>query len=308
MSEALSLVWFRPWWLAAVPLGIALAVWLVRRGRGLGAWERAADPHLLAEMRRLGRVSDGGAPGAWALGALVAILGLALAGPAGERRDAPALRNLDGLVLVVDLSPSVVESGRLLDALAAARLVADSAAPRQTALVVYAGEGYLAAPLTSDIRALGGTIALLGADTVPVSGSRPSAGLAEARNVIAETDLIATDVVLLSDGAGLDDAVGAEARALVAAGARLFTIQIPTGDQTATPERAQALAALAEAGGGLAGSLADPFRVAAEVGARPLERLADSGYAMLLVEDLGRMLLVLALVPAALLLPRRRLG
>ncbi|MEM7744769.1 MAG: VWA domain-containing protein [Pseudomonadota bacterium] len=298
MIEVAGILWLRPGFLALLPLALVAGLWLGRHAGRLGAWERAADPELLAAMRRLGRVHSGGAGRAIMPACVLAALGIALAGPAMERRDSASWRNLDGVVLVVDLSPSVVDSGRLFDMLAAARLVAEAAGTRQTALIVYAGEAYLAAPFSTDARALSGMIALLDAETVPVPGSRPAAALALARQVLEGSEIVAADVVMLSDGGAIDAATITEAQALGAQGWTVSTIAMPGAD-------AGALDAVAVAGGGQAGDLADPFAVAGRIGARPIERLAATEYAMLVLDDYGRYLLVLALLPALLLLPRR---
>ncbi|MEL6217217.1 MAG: vWA domain-containing protein [Pseudomonadota bacterium] len=304
MIELFGILWLRPWWLLLVPLGVLIGVLLTRRAGRLGAWEGAIDPTLLATLRGLGRVLPGQRARSWLLPAVIAALGVALAGPATERRAGNSYRNLDAVVLVIDLSPSVTESGRLFDALTAARLVAEAAGTRQIAAILYAGEAFVAAPLTTDARELAGTLALLDAETMPVAGTRPEAGLALARQTLEDARILASDVVLIGDGGALGGALGgaalAETAALVSAGARVSTIAVP-GDS----DGAAALGALARAGQGVAGTLDDPFPVVRQLETRLATRLAETGYAVLVLNDLGRYLLVLALLPAFLLLPRR---
>ena len=298
MIEAFGYLWQRPLWLALVPVALVLGLWLARRSGQLGAWEQAIDPELMAFLRRIGRVLPGGRSRAVLPACVLAILGLALAGPSAERRDSTSFRNLDGVVLVLDLSPSVTSDPRFFDVLTAARVVAEAAGTRQTALVVYAGEAYVAAPFSSDARALSGTLALLDGETMPVEGSRPEAGLSAARAMLVATGMLAADVVLVTDGAALGTEALGEAREMAAAGWPVSVLAIG-GDSGA-------LDALAIAGGGVLASIADPFPVARQVSARPVERLAATDYAMLVLEDRGRFLLLLALIPAFLLLPRRR--
>ncbi|MEO0624625.1 MAG: vWA domain-containing protein [Pseudomonadota bacterium] len=299
MIELFGILWLRPWWLLLIPLGVLIGVLLTRRAGRLGAWEGAIDPILLTTLRGLGRVLPGQRARSWLLPAVIAALGVALAGPATERRAGNSYRNLDAVVLVIDLSPSVTESGRLFDALTAARLVAEAAGTRQIAAVLYAGEAYVAAPLTTDARELAGTLALLDAETMPVAGTRPEAGLALARRMLEDARILASDVVLIGDGGALGGAALAEAAALVSAGARVSTIAVP-----GNPNGAAALGALARAGQGVAGTLDDPFPVVRQLETRLATRLAETGYAVLVLDDLGRYLLVLALLPAFLLLPK----
>lgn len=298
MIEVLGYLWLQPWWLALIPLALVLGLWLARRSESLGAWERAVDPELMVALRRMGRVAPGGRARAVLPACVLAVLGVALAGPATERRDLTSYRNLDGVVLVLDLSPSVTGDARFFDVLTAARLVAEAAGTRQTALVVYAGEAFVAAPFSTDARALSGTLALLDGRTMPVTGSRPAAGLALAREMLGGAGMLAADVVLISDGAAIGPEAVAEARALGAAGWRVSAIATGPGQG--------ALNAIAATGGGISASVDDPFPVARQVGSRPVERLAQTDYAMLVLEDQGRFLLLFALIPAFLLLPRAR--
>ncbi len=300
MIEALGYVWLRPYWLALIPLAAILGAILAKRADRLGAWESAVDPELLAAMRKMGRVLPlSGRQNLWPSLA-VAALGLALAGPATEHRDTTSYRNLDGVVLVIDLSPSVSESGQLFEALTAARIVAKAAGTRQTAAIAYAGEAYTIAPFSTDTRALDGALALIDPDVMPIGGSRAAEGLKLARHMLEEAQILISDVVLISDGGGLGPAAFDEAAALVSAGAALSVLEVP-GDAAGVTT----LAALARAGNGRIATHADPYPVADHISLRPAERLAETDYAILVLEDIGRYLLIIALFPAFLLLPRR---
>ena len=302
MIAWLDMIWLRPIWWLLVPVALILGATMVRRASSLGAWERAMDASLLQAMRRMGRVSSGGRARNVLPAGLLLLLGIALAGPAAERRDSSSFRNLDAVVLVVDLSPSVTGSARLFDTLTAARLISQAAQTRQTALIVFAGEAYLATQFSSDPTALTSTLALLDAETMPVAGSRPEVALSLARATLEDASILAADVVLFSDGGGITPAAIAEARALNERGWRVSTVQVPGRESVASG----ALTALAQAGDGVAANLANPFPVADRIASRPLERLAMHDWSMLLMRDYGRYLLLIALVPAFLMLPRGR--
>lgn len=304
MIEALGFFWLRPWWLAALPVAALLGIVAVERARGLGDWMRAIDQSVLAEMRRLGLVAGGRPIAAWLPALLLALLSIALAGPAEERRDLPTFRNLDGVVVVLDVSESVGDGGRFADMLTTARLVAASAGSRQIALIVYAGEAYVASAFTTDARALGATVSLIEPDLSPVPGSRPGAALALARSVLADAHILASDVVLLSDGEGIGQGTQAEARSLRRQGAALSAVFVPSS-ATGGDGRA-ALAALARQGGGQAGDLADPSPVIEILGHNARARLAEAGYPTISFSDRGRYLLLFALVPALLTMPGRK--
>ncbi len=299
MSWLPDLILLRPLWLLALPAAVLLGALLWRRSGGLGAWERAADPALIAAMRGLGRVTEAGRSRSLATAALIALGGLALTGPAAERRDAPTFRNLDGVVIVLDISRSVAGDARFRDIQAAARLAAAGAGTRRTALVVFAGEAWRASAFTTDGAALGGAISLIAPDTAPAPGSRPEEGLRLARQMLDEAEIVAADVVLIGDGGGLGAEATTEAGLLAARGAPVSTIF------TGSSGGAGAMAALAAAGGGAAGDLVDPFPVADRIAAGPARRLAETGFSAAVATDYGRWLLLAALVPAFLMLPRR---
>jgi len=172
----------RPAWFFVIPAVGLLGVMFALRGQSLGAWDQAIDSPLMAALHRLGKVSQGARQTRWLAPVIAGLVALALTGPAKERNDGVAFRNLDGVVIVVDLSRSMIEGGRFTDTQTAARLVAQSVGSRQVALIVYGGDAYRASAFTTDAAALGQTIAFLDAKTIPDQGSRPERALALAKD------------------------------------------------------------------------------------------------------------------------------
>ncbi|BBE71831.1 VWA domain-containing protein [Oharaeibacter diazotrophicus] len=287
----------RPAALLLLP-ALAAAGLLLRPRGGLGDWRRAIDAPLFSALTSLGAVSgdDGGGRRVDALLAALAIVAVALAGPAVRRPGTEAWRNLDGMVLAVDVSRSTTAGGGLAEGRFAAQALAAAAGARQTALVVYAGDAYLAESFTADSAALGQLIAALGPDIVPDGGSDPARALALAGERLAAAGIPAGDVVLIGDGGGIGDAAIAAAAKLAAAGHRVHAVTTPgtaPGGGPAPDGRAAATR-LAAAGGGTTADAADPAPVAAVVGAAAASRLAASDFVPLGWFDLGRPLLVLA--------------
>ena len=306
MSDALGFMLLRPYWLLALPLVALVATIVARRSRGLAGWERAVDPKLLAAMQKLGRIVPGAARRAW-LPILVATpIVLALAGPGVRDGDPPTFRNLDGIVLAVDVSRSVAEGGEMDDAKAAAQLVLQSASSRPVMLIVYAGEAFVATAFTTDPEALGSTLAVLDAETVPAPGSRPDRALALARRTLDEAEILNGDVVLVTDGDGIGPAAFAEAEAMREAAMHVSTIFVePSLRPGDMPEPdPDGLRRLAEAGDGFHAAASAPWAVADGIGRRAASRLESGDYAVLFVTDYGRYLLILALFPALALFRR----
>lgn len=295
----------RPFWGLAIPPVAVLGFFLARRGGALGAWNRAVDAPLMAALDRLGKVSRGARDTRWLAPLIAACIALALTGPARERDDGVAFRNLDGVVIAIDLSPSMVRGGRFADAITTARLVAQSVGSRQVGLIVYAGDAYRASAFTTDAAALGQTIAFLDGDTMPDAGSHPERAIARAGRMIEAAEILLGDVVLITDGGGIGAAALAQARSLAEAGVPVSTIYVPARAPGApAPDRA-AVVALAEAGGGASGSLLDPFPVTRALEQGMERRLRAMDGAVRMQRDYGRFLLLLAVLPTLALFRRR---
>lgn len=303
-----GLVLLRPGWLAALP-AVAILAFLVWRRREGGAWHRLIDPALLAALDRLGALNRGGLDRApFAACAAAALLVLALAGPAVPREEATHLERQDPIVLLLDLSPSVVAGPGLADLQAAAARVLALANGRPVGIMVYAADAYVASAPTNDAASLQGLIAVLGSDTMPVGGSRPDIALAEARTLFAGDQAsgpAGADLLIISDGAAADRALD-EARRLRAEGARVSTLALGRNAAGAPPPDPAALRALAAMGGGTFAPARTPDPVLEAVGAARIARLAEGPEAARVLHDLGPWLLALALLPAASLFRRTR--
>jgi len=269
----------------------------VRRAQSsLGDWGRATDPALFSALKELGRVTQAGTSrlGVWWPVLVGAFIALALTGPAKQRADGAAFRNLDGVVFVVDASAEMVAGGSFEEAMLAARLVAQAAGSRQSALIVYAQQPYEGAGFTTDARAIGDVLTYIDAETIGEEGARPDLALAMAGEMIAAADIKFADIVLVTAGAGVSEAAYGEARRLTEGAVQLSVLHPGNPD-------AEALAAL---GSGISASFTRPEPlVDALVSALP-ERLAEAGFSVVLWRDYGRYLLILALLPAFLLFRR----
>ncbi|MBB5763590.1 Ca-activated chloride channel family protein [Methylorubrum rhodesianum] len=305
MIESLTLL--RPLWFLALPIVAVLALRAAWRSAPLGDWSKAVDPHLMALFARSGALLGGRRQANLAAALAAGVLALALTGPAIERPEAATFRNLDATVVVLDLSRSVTEGGRFKEARQAAQSVAEAAGTRSLALIVYAGDAYTALSPTNDRETLATTLFALDADTVPDRGSHPERGLALARRTLAEANVVAADVVLISDGDGVGQAAEREAAAIRDKGWQLHALFVPAAKAlppgAPRPDRA-ALDRLSGAGGGRAADIDNPQAVLDRVGASTAQHLAAGGFGVLAFADFGRWLLLLALVPALLLFRR----
>lgn len=218
-----GLILLRPFWLLALPALAGLAALRLARLPDAGGWERVMPRDMLRAMRALGAL--GGRQPLWmrllAPGALAALI-LGLAGPALPRRDAPVLAQADAVVLAVDLSPSVARGAGLDQARLAAAGLAQALSGRPVGLVLFGGEAFTASAPTLDIATLQTQIGVLDADTMPGAGSRPAAAIGMAAQMLA--GLPRADLVLVSDGGGIDRQALAEADRLEARGVRISAL------------------------------------------------------------------------------------
>jgi len=232
MSAFADFHFLRPLWLLLL-LAIPLFLLMRHRGRAdAGAWRSAVDAHLLPHL--IERIDTGtGRSGAVLAIALWTLTSMALAGPAWEREPVPLYRNqaarvlaleLGATMLAQDAKPSRFERARykLVDMLERSR-------DYQTALIGYAGEAFVAAPLTDDIGTVRNLVDSLDPSTMPVAGNRASRAIEQAEALVHQAGLHSGDIILLADSVD-DDAIAA-ARKAASQGLKVSVLGIgsPTG-------------------------------------------------------------------------------
>lgn len=312
----------RPWWLlalAALPL-----VWqaLSRRGADAGAWRGAIDAHLLPHLldthatARASRLPRWLAAFAWIFACL------ALAGPAWQRLAQPLFENHAARVFVLELSQSMSAQDLKPSRYERARFKLDDMLARsggmQTALIAYAADAFVVAPLTDDVRTVTNLVDALDPSVMPANGNDTGHAIDLGVKLIRQAGLRGGEIVLLADGVS-DDAIMAVQRAR-AAGIRVSVLGVGT-DQGAPVVLAQggflkdsagnivlpkldasSLQSVAQAGGGrYAGITADSGDIDALLAHAPLQpahaaRIADATTVRFLDRGPWLVLLLLPLV------------
>jgi Ca-activated chloride channel family protein len=301
MIEFGAFALLRPLWLLALP-ALALLLALTRRREALGDWRRAVDAPLLGAMlRRRGALGSARRGGAifWAL----ALLALGLCGPAVKAGGAEQFRNLDATLILLDVS----RAERRPQAITAAQFLLERSGARRIGLALYAGDAYLASPLTDDAGSLESLLFSIDDTTVPDGGTRPDRALAFARRILREAQIVAADVALISDGEGIDPRASRLAAALAREGRRLHTLFVSprSGVDAVDGARRSAMAALAAAGGGRAGDAARPEEIAEDIASHGVAQIGRSELQALEWRDFGRFLAFLAAAPLLLVLRGR---
>lgn len=192
----------RPWWLLAIALA-ALLLWLRRAEGGRLGWRSSIAPALLPYLIVDAQGSRGPRP-VHALAALLAVGGIAAAGPTWQQ-DRPAfLDNQAPLIVAVDLSPSMDATDIPPSRLGAVKhklhdLLARRAGAK-TGLIAYAGSAHLVLPPTDDPALLDMFIQALSTDLIASPGKDAAGAIALAAPLLEGSEAGGT-LLLATDGA-----------------------------------------------------------------------------------------------------------
>ncbi|WP_406827648.1 VWA domain-containing protein [Microbulbifer sp. ARAS458-1] len=173
-------------------LPAALICWaLARTVFASGRLQKIIDPDLLPHL-----LLKGGEKRPWLFTLIFTLLTcaiVALAGPTWRKLPTPVYSNQDAVVILLDLSPSMMATDLSPNRLTRARLkILDILKQRKdglTALVAYAGEAHIVTPLTDDTATIANLVPSLSPRIMPVPGSNIEMAVQEGLR-------------LLEDGAG----------------------------------------------------------------------------------------------------------
>lgn len=260
----------RPWWLLALAALPALWLALSQRGAQAGAWRAAVDAHLLPHL-----LADEPVTAASRWPRRLMVLGwtlacFALAGPAWERLPQPLFQNRAARVFALELAPSMAAQDVKPSRYERARFKLDDLLARssdgQTALIGYAGDAFVVAPLTDDARTVSNLVDTLDPSVMPVAGNDTGRAIDLGVKLIQQAGLDGGQIVLLADS--VDGNARSAAQRARAAGVRVSVLGVgsTSGAPVALPQGgflkdasgnivlprldAAALSAVAQAGGG----------------------------------------------------------
>ena len=236
MNELLHQFHFlRPAWLLALILLPWLA-WLgLRRSSAQLELSRLVDPGLLPHLLR-GRAGSRSLP-VWLFLLGWALSALALAGPSWSRVNQPLYARRAAQVVAISLSQHMLARDVVPTRLDRARYKAHdllaSNHDGMNALIGYAGEAFVVAPLTSDANSLDDLLDAMAPDTMPVDGNNAAAAIALGVKLIHDAKAGGGSLVLITDQA--DAAADAAARAARAAGVKVSVLGVGTVQGSPVP-------------------------------------------------------------------------
>lgn len=192
----------RPWWfLAFIPWAIVLyglwkESWFAR-----SVWERVCDKALLDVMQheRHHRTI------AWlplSLWASVFFVLIALTGPCWSKYPLPNLQPIYPKVIVLDMSPDMLESDWRPSRLERVKLLLHSLlqtdAQAWLSMIVFSSEPFTVSPLTEDTKTIDSLLDELHPDILPVSGYNLVSALEEAHRLIEESGFQTGSILVMT--------------------------------------------------------------------------------------------------------------
>lgn len=215
------------WGLLICPL-LALALW--HRRTRQGDWSRAIDPELLpylmpdhSEKTRQTTI--------WIPTLLLSLIVLAASGPSLRQVELPVIKRADALVLVLDLSASMlaadVQPSRIRRARQKVLDLLELRAEGVTGLVVFAGDAHVVTPLTDDARTIANLMPALSPNIMPLPGANATSGIEAAANLLITAGAQGGQILLMTDGLPGFDIIRAK-NALENSGAALAIMTIGT--------------------------------------------------------------------------------
>ncbi|MBX2847949.1 MAG: VWA domain-containing protein [Acidiferrobacterales bacterium] len=191
----------RPLWLLAIPL--ALLLWLlISRSIKTTYWESHLSKPILEALRV--NTSKQSSLGRWLLllGWITALL--AAAGPTWQKQPVPSFQNSSAMVIVLDLSISMLAEDLTPNRLAQAKykLIDILRARRdgQTALIAYSGDAHTVTPLTDDPVAIEALLPALHPNIMPIKGSNTEDAIELAIQLLSASGNSNGEILLLTDG------------------------------------------------------------------------------------------------------------
>ncbi|WP_347260737.1 VWA domain-containing protein [Rudaea sp.] len=218
MSEFIhNLHFIRPWWLLlllALPL-----LWRALKSAGTDAqaWRGAVDAHLLEHLLVRNADATPARSPIWLAVAALVVASLALAGPAWERLPQPLYKNQAARVIALELSATMaaqdVKPSRYERARYKIADILKRSGDAQVALIAYAGDAFVVAPLTDDANTVASLVDSLDPSVMPSGGNDTGRAIDLGVKLIHQAGVRAGEIVLLADGASGDaDAAAARAR------------------------------------------------------------------------------------------------
>jgi Ca-activated chloride channel family protein len=195
----------RPLWLLGlIPAALCFGI-LKKINQQTGNWEKVINPALLPYLMQNGSDKNNytqfflrGLAFCWLL------FCLSLAGPSWNQLPQPVHKEDSALVVVFDLSPSMLAEDIAPSRLVRARYkmidILKARKQGHSALVVYGGEAFAVSPLTEDSNTIVSLAPTLNPTLLPSYGSNTEDAIATALELVTNGGYQQADLLLITDG------------------------------------------------------------------------------------------------------------
>ncbi|MGF1800039.1 VWA domain-containing protein [Vibrio gigantis] len=192
----------RPEWLLLIIPLVAVLIMNWRRSQKQHSWVTYFPKHL-SDALRAGESSRVKHLPFILLSAICLVVIVIVSGPSWYRQSSPFAEDTTPLVIVLDVSESMLQKdvapNRLFRAKQKIAELVDQQGKGRTALVVYSGSAHLAMPLTQDVAVFKPLLAAIQPGVMPRDGKFAEYTLPVLNKLISETDnatvLLATDAI-----------------------------------------------------------------------------------------------------------------
>jgi Ca-activated chloride channel homolog len=270
MNQALQQFHFlQPWWLWGL-IALPFVLWMgARSDAARRELSRLADPELLPHLLSGNDRRTRWPSGLFALGWLLGVL--ALSGPTWSRVAEPMYVDRAAQVVALSLSQHMlardVQPSRMERVRYKARDLLTANRDGLNALIGYAGQSFVVAPLTSDAHSLDDLLDAMAPDTMPIDGDNAAQAIEQGTKLIQNAKAAGGSLVLITDDADADAQAAAHKALMAGVHVSVLGIGSPQGapvpqadgsfmhdDQgniVVAKRHDDHLRALAEAGGGV---------------------------------------------------------
>ena len=205
MFDVTQFHFIRPWALLFIVPAFIL-FWLYSKQQpNQSGWAQLIDQHLLNWLMPDSSKQKNNSFIKFSLLAFWLIAILALSGPSWRQLPKPTFSTNTARVLLLDLSLSMdaedVKPSRLSRAKYKVRDLLALTKDGQMGLVVYAGDGFILSPLTTDSDTIDNLVGALATNIMPIMGSRADKGMSKAIELLKNAGQTAGDIIWITDGA-----------------------------------------------------------------------------------------------------------
>jgi len=199
----LNFHFLRPYWLIAALPALLLCVVLWKAKQRSTQWQGIIAPQLLKALieKKQGNKNHWHFIGLCFLWLLTSI---ALAGPSWQRIPQPVHRSQAPVVILLDLSPSMLAEDLRPSRLVRAKYkLLDFLNAREdglNALIAYGGEAYIVSPLTDDTETIANLMPAMDPSLMPLRGSNIEMAVEKALEVLANAGLSSGEILAVTDG------------------------------------------------------------------------------------------------------------